>query len=144
MPIKTNLFNHFVVSSAFVSTDDNVKENDDVDHYTRKNVKAVESSDKEKEICKKTISIFVVDQISALNYILSCLDFFQGIRSGENCFLSIGGKFLCPDGQIILCCKSRLNFGDRIGRKCTFLLIPDTIIGLMCLANLLLRIGNFG
>lgn len=68
MPIKPYFFDHFIMTSSFISAQDNIKENNDINNYTRKYVETVKARNKEKEISKKPAAIFVPYQISALNY----------------------------------------------------------------------------
>ena len=59
MPIKSNFFDHFIMTPSFISPQNNIKENNDIDNYARKYVETVKAGNKEKEICKKSTSIFV-------------------------------------------------------------------------------------
>jgi len=52
VPVESNFFYHLIVASAFVSTENHVKENDNVDHHPGKYVESVKTCYKEKEIGK--------------------------------------------------------------------------------------------
>src|SRR5690606_32549616 len=58
MPVQTDLLNHFVGSTAFVSAQHYIVENDEVDDHSREYVEAVESCDEEKEIGKLRVAVF--------------------------------------------------------------------------------------
>lgn len=88
MPIQTYFFNHFVMASFFIGSYNDIKENDHVDHYSRKNVESVKTSYKEEEIGKQSVSIFIVDQVGPFDYLNSILNFVQGILAREDNFVS--------------------------------------------------------
>ena len=77
VPVKTYFFYHFVVSASLVCSDDYVKEDDAIDDHSRENVKAVEARNKEKEICEKTVSIFVVNEVGSFHDVNRIVDFRQ-------------------------------------------------------------------
>jgi hypothetical protein len=49
------------MSSVLICPSNHIKKDNNVDHNSREYMKTVESGYKEKEICKKAISIFIVN-----------------------------------------------------------------------------------
>lgn len=52
VPIQPNFFDHFIASPSLISSQDHIKEDNDIKDNSRKYVKTVKSCNKEKEICK--------------------------------------------------------------------------------------------
>ena len=87
MPIQTYFFNHFVMASFFIGSYNDIKENDHVDHYSRKNVESVKTSNKEEEIGKQSVSIFIVDQVGPFDYLNSILNFKTALFGALSIFI---------------------------------------------------------
>jgi hypothetical protein len=52
VPVQSYFLYHFITFSMLVGTYNNIKEDNDVNQYSRENVKTVKTCNKEKEICK--------------------------------------------------------------------------------------------
>ena len=78
MPVQSDLFHHFVVSSFFIGSNHNIEENDEIDQHTCKNVKSVKASNKEEEVGKKRTPIFISDQVGSFNNMYDLRDFVNG------------------------------------------------------------------
>jgi hypothetical protein len=69
VPVKTNLFDHSVVTSALVGTQQHVVEQNEVKYNSREHVKTVETGDEEEEIRKQLVAVLVAVHVGTLNYI---------------------------------------------------------------------------
>ena len=82
MPIKSYFFNHFIVPSSFIRAEDNIAEDDNIDNYTGKHMKAVKASDKEEKICKLAPAVLVMYQVSAFYHLNRGFYLLLGFATG--------------------------------------------------------------
>ena len=67
VPVETDLLNHFIMPSSLIGSDDHVEKDDHVDHDPREDVKAVKPGDKEEEVGKKRLSVFIFSEIGSFD-----------------------------------------------------------------------------
>ncbi len=110
MPIKTNFFDHFVTFSSFVCSYQYVKKYDKVKCNSAKYVKTVKSSNKEKEVAKELVSVFVANHIGTLHYSHSVI--VKGLErffTAKNNVLSVFVVLLNSDKKIFIGSKTAFN-----------------------------------
>src|SRR5690606_37669598 len=85
---------------TFIGAEDDIKEYDNVDHNTGEYVEPVEPCDEEKEIRKKSVTVFIVDQVCPFHYLGSFHDLCQGLFSVQNGFFAFFVQIFCTDKNI--------------------------------------------
>jgi hypothetical protein len=69
------------VPSFFISPNDNIEENDEIDENTRKNVKAVKAGNKEEKVGEKRTSILIPNEVGAFNNMYGLRNFIYRVLS---------------------------------------------------------------
>src|SRR5690554_5947298 len=101
VPVQPDFLHHFITSAALIGAQNYVEENYYVQQDPDGNVEPVETCNKEKEICKKRMPVFVVSQVGAFHH--ACRFIVQlgkGSLSGQNHLFSRFGQLLGTNQKI--------------------------------------------
>ncbi len=63
--------------SSLIGAKNDIKENNNIYDNSRKYVEAMEARNKEKEVRKESISIFIMNEICSLDYSYSSIELLQ-------------------------------------------------------------------
>src|SRR5690606_9232839 len=115
-----------------VSTKKYIEEDNDIDHYTREYVETMETCNKEEEVSKKLMSIFIPYKISTLYHKSSIFHTLKRLFPAKySLFLIL--DYFGPYKNIRISLEAGHHFFNRIGRHTTSFLEPHAVTSLYIL-----------